>query len=255
MIRVNRGQPPDGFNVRSTALRRKFLAARRHDPDISASKFWASVRHSLRADANELSRRCYHKCAYCESHMRHVSYPHIEHYRPKGQRRFERLMFVWDNWLLSCGVCNDEKWTEFPQINGQPALLDPAVDVPEQHFGFRRNIIFELSDRGKATIQLVCLDRRDLESERGAWLLQIDALLLLAIRAESADIRRESRAYLIWAMQDDAPYAAMTRRYLAEICPKLANPQIPHEHVVGEDIRRRIAILVANHLDAANQLG
>ena len=44
------------------------------------------------------------KCAYCESKIRHVSDPHIEHYRPK--RTFPRLTFAWDNLLLACGICN-----------------------------------------------------------------------------------------------------------------------------------------------------
>ena len=254
MIRVHRGQPPDGFELRAGAMQRRFDLARIDDPDLSAARFWTSVRHEIRDDAAELARRFQYKCAYCESRMRHVSYPHIEHYRPKGQARFEALMFQWTNWLLSCGVCNDEKWTEFPERDGIPLLLDPTTDEPRNHIGFRRNFAFGLSDRGEETIRLVGLFRYDLEKERGSRLLQIDALLLLILCGQDADVRRESREYLIWAMQDDAPYAAMTRLYLNDLCPQFANPPNPHPLVAGEDIQQRIAALVLRHQTNARRM-
>jgi hypothetical protein len=36
---------------------------------------------------------------------------------------------------------------------------------------------------------------------------------------------------LIWAMQPEAPYTAMTRGYLEEKTPKLALPAHPHAHI------------------------
>lgn len=45
------------------------------------------------------------KCAYCESKITHVSFGHIEHYRPK-QRCPERA-FLWRNLLLACDRCNN----------------------------------------------------------------------------------------------------------------------------------------------------
>lgn len=245
MIRVNRGQPPDGFDLRAKELHSRFKAARKKNSQISASKFWASVRRDLGADASELARRFHFKCGYCESRMSHVSYPHVEHYRPKSQKRFEKMMFDWANWLLSCGVCNSEKWTKFPETDGEPLLLDPTSDEPNNHISFHRYFIFGLSERGKKTIQLVGLCRHDLEKERGAWLLRIDVLLLLVLHAQDANIRHESRGHLIWAMQDDAPYAAMTRQYLAQTCPRLANPTAPHPVVVDLQVQEKIANLVS----------
>ena len=75
-------------------------------------------------------------------------YARIEYYRPKGQRRSENLIFGLGNWLNSCGICNDEKWTEFPERDGKPLLLDPTVDEPRNHISFRRNVILALSDSG-----------------------------------------------------------------------------------------------------------
>ena len=90
----------------------------------------------------------------------------------------------------------------------------------------------------------------DLEKERGSWLNHVDTLLLLAVQAGDVEIRRESRNCLIWSMQDDAPYAAMARLYLTEICPKLANPQVPHPFVDGATIQQRIVELIVRHHDA-----
>jgi 5-methylcytosine-specific restriction endonuclease McrA len=254
MILVNRGEPPKDFEKRAKALRKKFKAARAKDPDISASKFWQSVRPDLTNDATELARRHLFKCAYCESLMNHVSYPHVEHYKPKGQKQYEKLMFVWTNWLSSCGVCNDTKWTQFPIHNGKPLLLNPTVDDPSIHIGFRRNSIFSLSDEGDETIRLVGLWRYDLEKERGSWLLNIDILLLLITNSQDAEVRSASRECLIWAMQDNAPYAAMTRQYLKNLCPNFANPKQPHPLIGGENIRQKIALLVAQNRKTVCQL-
>lgn len=254
MIHVRRGPPPGDFGKRAKALRGRFRAARTKNPQIAAAVFWNSIRRSLREDARELARRFHFKCAYCESRMRHVSHPHIEHYRPKCQERFEDLMFDWGNWLLSCGACNDKKWAEFPEREGAPLLLDPTVDEPQDHVRFRRNLVFPLSDRGKETIRLVCLWRRDLEKERGLWLLQIDTLLLLAAHSQDDDVLRASRDALLWSMQVEAPYAAMTRQYLAEVCPKFANPAVPHPIIVDENMQQRIADLVVKHQSTACRL-
>src|SRR5713226_8163541 len=64
------------------------------------------------------------KCAYCESHITHIDYGHIEHYRPKsGPQGRAELCFEWTNLLLACGVCNG---AEFKQ-NGFPELLKAAL--------------------------------------------------------------------------------------------------------------------------------
>ena len=249
MIRVNRGPPAGGFEQRASQLQEKFTRARTKVPGLTAAQFWASVRRDLRNDALELAVRFNLKCAYCESKMRHVMHPHVEHYRPKSQKRFGALMFSWDNWLLSCGICNEEKWADFPEQEGEPMLLDPASEDPRGHIGFRRNLIFASSKRGDETIKLVRLWRRDLERERGFWLLQIDVLLLLAVNGQDPDVRRESRNCLIWAMQDDAPYAAMTRDYLCEVCPALAKPQVPHTTIAGIGVQERIYELVQRYSD------
>jgi 5-methylcytosine-specific restriction endonuclease McrA len=48
------------------------------------------------------------KCAYCESHLAHVSYGHIEHFKPKSS--YPEDCFNWQNLLLGCEICNGTQY-------------------------------------------------------------------------------------------------------------------------------------------------
>ena len=247
MIKVARGPAPGGFQKRADQWRKCFAKARRKDPTLSTSRFWSQVRREIQPDGVELCRRFRDKCAFCESRMKHVSNPHIEHYRPKGRKEFEQLMFDWNNWLLSCGRCNEKKWSHFPESNGQPCLLNPAAEDPAPHLDFVGAMVIGLSQRGDETIRLIGLDRSPLVYERASWLLHVNTLLLLACFVVKGQIREESREHLIWAMQEDAPYSAMTKAYLAAKAPKLAHPDFPHPQVGGTDRLNRIESLVEEY--------
>lgn len=74
------------------------------------------------------------KCAYCESKITVVTYGAIEHFRPKSQ--YIELTFAWENFLLSCDVCNDagHKGTHFPlNQHGEPLLIDPTDGITDPH--------------------------------------------------------------------------------------------------------------------------
>ena len=244
MIRINRGEAPDGFANRATAWRARLASYRRQNPAISAAAVWRKVRGDLAADAITLAARFHRKCAYCEARPGHVSHPHIEHYRPKGIIRFEGDMFDWNNWLLSCGICNEEKWKHFPEEDGQPLLLNPAAENPSPHLCFLGPRLRGITRRGKQTVELVELDRQSLRDDRESWLVLVQILLLLLVETEDEEVRRECREHLIWTLQDDAPYTGMTRAYLGEKCPNLANPEIPHLRLIEGDRRERIRELV-----------
>jgi uncharacterized protein (TIGR02646 family) len=194
-----------------------------------------------------LAQRFHHKCAYCEARPGHVSRPHIEHFRPKGLLQFEGKMFDWDNWLLSCGICNEEKWRHFPEENGQPLLLNPAEEEPSRHLCFVGPRLRGVTKRGKKTVELVELDRQALRDERKSWLTLVNSLLLLWVESGDEDVREACREHLIWTMQDDAPFAGMARAYPGEKCPKLANPSEPHRRLQEGDRLERIRELVEQH--------
>ncbi len=219
MIRLQRLPQPDNFSQRAQDWERRFSAERARNPKLTISKFWAAVRQEIRPDAEILFRNFHGKCAFCESKMAHVSSPHIEHFWPKS--KFPHKTFAWRNWLLSCGRCNEAKWSHMPFCGPIPCLIHPIIEDPQKHIGFVGPIVVEKTERGKQTIELVGLKRLDLEEERARWLDQICQLLLLAT---IPTFHREARTLLIWAMQPEAPYSAMTQAYLLEVAPRLANP-------------------------------
>jgi uncharacterized protein (TIGR02646 family) len=249
VIKADRGPStcPRGFGSRARALRRALREARRQHPNLSASQFWSKVRPQLQGDALALAAVFHHKCAYCESRMLHVQRPHIEHYRPKGRAEFEKLMFAWDNWLLSCGRCNDSKWGHFPICaGGVPCLIDPTKDDPNDHVGFAHEHVSGITPRGTETLRMLGLDRGPLEDERARWLHHVDLLLLLAIAPLKL---AEARDLLVWCVQDEAPWTACTRAYLASRAPKLLLAD--RVHILGDPVQR-IAMLLdsrQNELD------
>lgn len=240
-VRRDDSNRPSGFDELRAQMEQGLVQARESDSSLSIGLYWSRVRSRLGAVAAALDSVFSGKCAFCEARPAHVSHPHIEHYRPKA--RFEDLTFVWENWLLSCGRCNQSKWAHFPIIGGQPVLLDPTSDDPRVHIDFERARVVGLTDRGRETIRLVRLDRSPLEDERARWLLQIDALLLLVIGSDEV-AAREAREILIWSMQAEAPYAAMTRVYLESRVPRLAKPPEPHPRIEMDAPRRRIEHLL-----------
>ncbi|OQY54740.1 MAG: hypothetical protein DRR08_33525 [Candidatus Parabeggiatoa sp. nov. 2] len=240
MIQVKRGTKPEGLNKEAA----RWLDEQQTQP-ITAAQFWSKVskRQAMQSYARQLHQAFQYKCAFCESKPAATNALQVEHYRPKGNPQFERLMFDWDNWLTSCGCCNSKKWRHFPDCEGEPCLIDPCADDPKKHIEFLMENVLGKTQRGEETIKLIGLERSPLKEERAKWLLQINSLLLLCLTSA----RSTARQLLIWAMQPDAPYSAMTYCYLSEKTPKLANPEIPHPHVKFDAPTKRIAELIENN--------
>lgn len=77
-------------------------------------------------------------------------------------------------------------------------------------------------------------------------LVLLSALLLLLVYHVPIAYT-EARQLLIWSMQPDAPYTAMTRTYLRKIAPRLANPDTPHPFIEPRDQIKRMAYLVEKY--------
>ncbi|SRR5713101_876735 len=253
MIHVTRDatNKPGGFDARSKDLWKRFRTARKSDSKLTITRFWTEVRPTLRNDAHALGDVFRWKCGFCEAHMRHVSNPHIEHYKPKGKKAFQKLAFAWDNWILSCGKCDETKWAHFPDCGGVPCLLDPTSDDPEAHITFVGSTPVSSGVRGQRTIELLGLDRGALEDNRELWLSFVNAALLLLLNVAS---REEARQMLIWMMQPDAPYSSMTKHHLREKVPGLANPAHPHPAVTFTDPYAGLESLVQKHASALKRL-
>ncbi len=243
MIHVERGDAPSDFFQYAASWMEEFEG---ENAQFSTSMFWTKVRKRRRMKhyAKAIFNAFKGKCAFCESKMSHVSPANIDHYRPKGDDRFVHLMFDWNNWLLSCGTCNTSKGDKFPECNGLPCLIDPTQEQPSEHIEFFGVQIAYKTIQGYKTVKLVNLWRSDLEEQRRIWLSTIDALLLLL---KIPDARDKARMYLIWAIQDSAPYTAMTRCYLSEINSDFVRKQ--HQKVSMDEPVRQIRKLADSYRD------
>lgn len=242
MIKINRGPIPKFLNSDKVMAAKKLLAE-------SASKrgrqerlrFDMSILKTVRDD---LIRACNNKCAYCESLLGVVSYSDIENFRPKGGARgFNKdqyapdhywwLAYEWDNLLVSCQICNQKyKRDYFPLesesmrsrigafgydlLNEQALLIDPATDNPSEHLAFDENSrIFELTKKGKVTIEILGLNRADLVERRRIEASNLqNRLEIIRLTSDfSNQFTREFVEYIKILFSDNPtqPYTAMQR--------------------------------------------
>lgn len=144
----------------------------------------------------------HNKCSFCETRIRPVDTPQVEHYRPKNSVKddddhpgYYWLGHEWNNLLLACPACNKAKLDNFPiqgdrvtapellsdgslnrnrcrpdappLSNERPFLVNPAIENPELHFQFHPDGRIEgLSTRGQKSIKLCKLDRKSLDLDR-----------------------------------------------------------------------------------------
>lgn len=121
------------------------------------------------------------KCCFCETKITPGSHGDVEHYRPKkgvtedpSHGGYWWLAYEPTNLLLSCQVCNQSykgnrfllrdktKRANTPDkslSDEEPLLLDPYVDDPEAHIGWRAEVPYGKTVRGEETINIVGLAR------------------------------------------------------------------------------------------------
>jgi uncharacterized protein (TIGR02646 family) len=159
-----------------------------------------------------------HKCAYCESRVAHVSYFHIEHWRPKGgvtgipqHKGYYWLASEWDNLLLACPECNSQgnKGNRFPLVAGstyaynskddyklleKPLLINPCETDPKSHFSYTlMGAIQGVTDEGKMSVEVYGLDRDLITVERMAWAKVVKRCLNEILYAISDALREPKR--------------------------------------------------------------
>lgn len=251
MIQVKRGAEPAGFAADSAAWKQQFEEKQYRNRNLSPSEFWATIRQqaAMKQYAEILRQRFHGKCAFCESKKEDLQ---IEHFRPKDKNKYPELMFVWDNWLIACSDCNKKKGSKFPLEHGKACFIDPVTENPAEHVEFLESHILSKSTRGNTTIQEIQLNRTILTEARSRWLtMTINSLLLLCSLPQASSAAKE---LLIWSMQADAPYAAMTRQYLNKKVPKLANPPAPHPFIEIANPQKRIGELMEQYREQLLQL-
>lgn len=172
-------------------------------------------------------------CCYCESYAYRNS-GCIDHFRPRASVRgkfgYPHLVADWRNLYWCCPVCNRYKANRFPQLRNScldssyletvasevTGLIDPCMDEPDYHLKFdTAGIVFPLSERGKITIDLLDLNRRQLVQTRrdevallisgkADWGFESERRPHAAVwRQLSSDLNRTSWEFLQFSAQDD----------------------------------------------------
>jgi uncharacterized protein (TIGR02646 family) len=201
----------------------------------------SSVKHVLQ-------RAQHDKCCFCEGIFRGYAAGDVEHFRPKAYSQQEAggtkfypgyywLAYSWENLLFSCQNCNrSHKRNIFPLSNPtkrarkhtvpvtreKPLIVDPAgADDPRDHIRFRDEVPIGITKRGRVTVDVLQLDRLDLNDRRREKLNELIGLSE-AVVALSGDPRLRAQAIvkraqqqLQAARQPEAIFSSMAQDYIA----------------------------------------
>lgn len=187
-----------------------------------------------------------YKCCFCESHIGHIGYGDIEHFRPKAgwvqndeninTPGYYWLAYDWENLLLSCQICNQRyKKNYFPLLPNssralshnqdvrreQPIFINPSNEEVEEYITFNEEIpkAVDNNQRGLETIKKLGLDRELLNEQRRQTLNKIRDIYDLAngypdtqpdIKAEANNIVKK---YYDTSLLDKTEYASMLRAF------------------------------------------
>ena len=151
------------------------------------------------------------KCMYCESKMEHVSFPQIEHIKPK--KKFPELEFVWENLGFCCQRCNTNKGQKYDEAI---SFINPYNENPEDHIGFLGFYIFpkQGSERGAYTIQEIGLDGSDLNDRRKEKIEDIEKMIKATFSTKYESLRKQAIAELKEKAEKDNEYSAAVRSLL-----------------------------------------
>ncbi len=187
MILVNRGTAPPELDKYHAAeqdrLRKRFALPESSRPQIQPFDLNKMMGRVIRERIADVFAN---KCAFCESPAATVG-----HFRPRwratrldGRIDLDHYWWLatdWRNLYAICNTCDRHKRNHFP-IAGpaarlfaegaeleleEPLLLDPCHDNPEDHLIFSMDgKVDALTKRGRVTIDILRLDRPELEFAR-----------------------------------------------------------------------------------------
>lgn len=142
----------------------KVEASRRYDTARTA-KWFTQITKAL-ADISGPGQRCMY-CSGSEASQ-------VEHYRPKSI--FPELAMTWENYLWSCGLCNQFKGNRFPPRTEPGAQIVNPMEEDVWSFFFLdefgnlcarwRTDIDDTDPRAEKTIAVLSLDRDALQETR-----------------------------------------------------------------------------------------
>lgn len=196
-----RGLAPPLLAEHGPAIAQKYVAQRAADsrykfewPRRDRQSLLDVVRDALRAMTDT-------RCSYCDGHpIDATGEEQIDHFQPKTDPRFHRLVCEWTNLFLCCSRCNRAKGAQW-----EPALLRP--DDPdftfERYFEYRFDT-GELQPNGTGTIDDQARARRTID------ILQLN-------RPGVCFLRKHTVKALVRHEMEEAR-AELPYRYLLAVC-------------------------------------
>jgi 5-methylcytosine-specific restriction endonuclease McrA len=158
-----------------------------------------------------LKRETARKCAYCESRIEHIDYPHVEHILPKAER--PDLVCDWSNLTLACTRCNVAKG-DYYEPNCE--LVNPYRDEIGEHLIFAGAHLYHRSnDRGLVTINKVDLNRNELVARRKEAIEAYTRIRDLIGKAPVGPVREVLEAQREELLTGESEYLATTSAFHA----------------------------------------
>lgn len=97
------------------------------------------------------------KCCYCECELgKESNYMEVEHFHHKD--KYKNEVVVWDNLLPACRACNGNKGVH--DTVAAP-IVNPTIDEPKDHLGFRTFRYKWKTAVGKETVVLLDLNNTE----------------------------------------------------------------------------------------------
>lgn len=114
------------------------------------------------------------KCAYCEAVVDDVSFPHVEHIRPKS--KFPELAHDWSNLTTACERCNVAKGDYF-EVGAE--LVNPYADDVPVHLRSSGPLIDwrKGDERAELTVSRLGLNRAELVAARARRMISVRNLI------------------------------------------------------------------------------
>ena len=179
MIQLTRTKKPNVLVVNAENWTKEYLKAKEiyeasRNPENKKALEKTEKKYNHRDVKDSLKIMFNNKCAFCESHITHVDYGQIEHFKPKS--KYRELCFEWNNLLLSCAICNgtSNKGDKFPLENENGPLINPVDENPDDFFRFKYDSVtnkyslFPKNENQRAitSIKILGLNRDDLTDFR-----------------------------------------------------------------------------------------
>jgi uncharacterized protein (TIGR02646 family) len=202
MIQVTRTKKPDVLVQNANNWTIEYLKAKEiyeNSKTTENKKIFQNIEkrynhNDVKTSLKEIFKK---KCAFCESRITHVDYGQIEHFKPKS--KYPNLCFEWNNFLLSCSICNGKlnKGDKFPLEDEGGPFINPIDESPDDYLKFEFDeitktfLIFPKNNRAITTIKELGLNRDDLVENRTIELSKIIHTLDLVLDKNQDDVLEE----------------------------------------------------------------